>query len=125
MATHVFYKYQGAGNDFIVFDDRNRSFERENVDLVQHLCNRRFGIGGDGVMLLQTAEEYDFEMVYYNADGREGSMCGNGGRCIVAFAQKLGLIGSSADFLAADGVHHAQIQEGGWISLQMNNVHGI
>lgn len=125
MATHAFYKYQGAGNDFIVFDNRNRFFERENVDLVRFLCDRRFGIGGDGVMLLQAADAHDFEMVYYNADGREGSMCGNGGRCIVAFAQKLGLIDGSADFLAADGEHHAQIQEGDRVSLQMNDVSEI
>lgn len=125
MVTHTFYKYQGAGNDFIVFDNRNGFFDRGNVDLVRHLCDRRFGIGADGVMLLQTAEEHDFEMVYYNADGREGSMCGNGGRCIVAFAQKLGLIDGYADFLAADGRHHAQVLDGRGVSLQMSNVSEI
>jgi diaminopimelate epimerase len=123
MNTHTFYKYQGAGNDFIIFDNRNGAFERDNVDLVRHLCDRRFGIGGDGLMLLQDKEAYDFEMVYFNADGREGSMCGNGGRCIVAFAQDQGIIGSETDFLAADGAHHARLHKTvGWISLKMGDV---
>lgn len=123
MGTFTFYKYQGAGNDFIVFDDRNMLFDRDNYDLVRRLCDRRFGIGGDGLMLLQDVEGYDFEMIYYNADGREGSMCGNGGRCIVAFAQDMGLIGTETDFLAADGGHHARIHPTvGWISLGMIDV---
>lgn len=126
MNTHTFYKYQGAGNDFIVFDNRNGAFERNNIDLVRRLCNRRFGIGGDGLMLLQNVEGYDFEMIYFNADGREGSMCGNGGRCIVAFAQDLGIVGAGADFLAADGVHHAKVHGTvGWISLKMGDVKTI
>ncbi len=123
MATYTFYKYQGAGNDFILFDNRNGFFDRGDNDLVHRLCDRRFGIGGDGLMLLQEANGYDFEMVYYNADGREGSMCGNGGRCIVAFAQDLGLIGAETDFLAADGAHHARMHRTvGWISLGMIDV---
>lgn len=121
MATHTFYKYQGAGNDFIVFDNRTGFFDRHDLKLVSRLCNRRFGIGGDGLMLLQTADSHDFEMIYYNADGREGSMCGNGGRCIVAFARDLGLIDSNTDFLAVDGVHRARIQQD-WVSLQMIDV---
>lgn len=126
METHIFYKYQGAGNDFIIIDNRNGQFDRYNVDLVNRLCNRRFGIGGDGLMLLQHANGYDFEMVYYNADGREGSMCGNGGRCIMAFAQDLGIIGMDADFLAVDGPHHAKIHDKlGWISLQMADVNQV
>ena len=126
MEGHTFYKYQGAGNDFVVFDNRNGLFERDNVDLVRRLCDRRFGIGGDGVMLLQDVVGYDFEMVYYNADGHEGSMCGNGGRCIVAFAQDLGLIDHEADFLAADGPHYASIDGAAdWISLQMIDVNEV
>ncbi|MGK6349786.1 diaminopimelate epimerase [Parapedobacter sp. DT-150] len=124
METHIFYKYQGAGNDFIILDNRNGLFDRNNVDLVRRLCDRRFGIGADGVMLLQDAERHDFEMIYYNADGHEGSMCGNGGRCIVAFAQDLGIIGSETAFLAADGLHRARVHshQAGWISLQMADV---
>lgn len=126
MEGHTFYKYQGAGNDFVVFDNRNGLFERDNVDLVRRLCDRRFGVGGDGLMLLQDAADYDFEMVYYNADGHEGSMCGNGGRCIVSFAQALGIIDGKADFLAADGPHYASIHgKPNWISLQMIDVNEI
>ena len=122
MATYPFYKYQGAGNDFILFDNRTGFFDREKEALVSQLCNRRFGIGGDGLMLLQRADGHDFEMVYYNADGREGSMCGNGGRCIVAFAHDLGLIDSSADFLAVDGLHEAHIAANGTVQLKMADV---
>ncbi len=106
-----FYKYQGAGNDFILIDNRTGNFDRNDTDLIKHLCDRRFGIGADGLMLLQDTENFDFEMLYYNADGREGSMCGNGGRCIVAFARDLGIINHKTDFLAVDGEHQATITE--------------
>ena len=89
MTTLKFYKYQGAGNDFIIIDNRNLPFKSHNVGLVSQLCNRKFGIGADGLMLLQDADTSDFEMLYYNADGKPGSMCGNGGRCIESFAHKL------------------------------------
>jgi len=104
-----FYKYQGAGNDFILIDNRNGDFDPKNHDLIEKLCHRRFGIGADGLMLLQKHNNYDFQMVYYNADGQEGSMCGNGGRCIVAFARDLGVIQQNTDFLAVDGTHDASI----------------
>src|SRR5690554_5906141 len=107
-----FYKYQGAGNDFIIFDNRSRFFDSGNELLIKHLCDRRFGIGADGLMLLQEKEGYDFEMVYFNADGREGSLCGNGGRCIVAFAHFLGLFSERTVFLAADGEHTAYLTGG-------------
>jgi len=126
MATYTFYKYQGAGNDFIVIDNRNQLFNKENDDLVRRLCDRRFGVGADGLMLLQDVGGYDFEMVYFNADGREGSMCGNGGRCIVAFARDKGIIGKTTDFLAVDGHHYAELDEqGDCVSLQMIDVDGI
>ena len=126
METHAFYKYQGAGNDFVILDNRNGLFDRTDTDLVRRLCDRRFGIGADGLMLLQHAKGHDFEMVYFNADGFEGTMCGNGGRCIVAFAHDMGIIGQEADFLAVDGVHLARIHSRpGWISLQMKDVSRI
>lgn len=118
-----FYKYQGAGNDFILVDNRENAVNHHNAKLIAGLCDRRFGIGGDGIMFLQNKEGFDFEMVYYNADGQPSSMCGNGGRCIVAFAKFLRIIDTETDFLAVDGPHHAKISEtGDWVSLQMIDV---
>ena len=121
-----FFKYQGAGNDFILADNRDKGINHHQPALIQQVCHRRFGIGADGVMFLQEKEGYDFEMVYYNSDGQPSSMCGNGGRCIVAFANFLGLIKSETNFLAVDGPHYATISEkGDWVSLQMIDVEAI
>ena len=121
-----FFKYQGAGNDFILVDNRQSIVNHNNPVMIARLCDRRFGIGGDGMIFLQNIEGYDFEMVYYNADGRPSSMCGNGGRCIVAFAKYLGIIDTETNFLAVDGPHHAKISENGdWVSLQMIDVNDI
>ena len=117
-----FYKYQGTGNDFVIVDNRDNSFGGTSVKKIAFLCNRRFGIGADGLMLLQNKEGYDFEMVYFNSDGRTSSMCGNGGRCIVAFAKKIGVIKDAAYFIAIDGEHRAKVDEKGWVSLEMNDV---
>ncbi|MFB5945778.1 diaminopimelate epimerase [Albibacterium profundi] len=125
MQSIHFYKYQGAGNDFIIVDNRNKGIHLSKTQ-INHLCNRRFGIGADGFMLLQTNEQSDFEMVYHNADGHIGSMCGNGGRCMVAFAKKLNIIQDRADFIAVDGPHSASINDkGNWVSLKMQDVHQI
>lgn len=106
-----FFKYHGTGNDFVMVDNRHLHVDRNDQGLFASWCDRRFGIGADGVILLQNHSTYDFEMVYINADGREGSMCGNGGRCVVQFAKDLGVISSSTRFLAVDGAHTAVISE--------------
>ena len=121
-----FYKYQGAGNDFIMVDNRKNAVNHHDSKLIARICDRRFGVGGDGIMFLQDKAGYDFEMVYYNSDGQPSSMCGNGGRCIVAFAKFLGIIDTETDFLAVDGPHHAKISASGdWVSLQMIDVNEI
>ncbi len=117
-----FYKYQGTGNDFVMIDDREKKFDRKNTDLVAKLCDRKFGVGADGVILIAPSKKADFEMIYYNADGALGSMCGNGGRCAVAFAKKLGIVEEHSSFLAFDGMHNATIDENGIVSLQMKDV---
>jgi diaminopimelate epimerase len=119
-----FFKYQGTGNDFVMIDDRARAFPADDHALVHRLCDRRRGIGADGLILLRTHSEYDFEMVYFNADGHLGSMCGNGGRCTVAFAKQLGVIEEKAYFLAADGPHEASIDAAGLVRLRMIDVAG-
>lgn len=122
----TFYKYQGAGNDFILIDDRENSSKNISIQQIEKLCDRRFGIGADGLMFLRNTANYDFEMVYHNADGKVGSMCGNGGRCIVAFAKFLGIFDSETNFLAVDGHHYAKIaNQKDWIELQMIDVNKI
>ena len=122
--TISFFKYQGTGNDFIMIDNRQLVFAKNNAKLIASLCHRRFGIGADGLILLENDEMSDFKMVYFNADGNEGSMCGNGGRCTVAFAKYLNIITDTAVFMAVDGVHEAKIHHDA-ISLQMQNVSKI
>lgn len=119
-----FYKYHGTGNDFILLDNRDQSIALETPQVAQ-LCHRHYGIGADGLMLLEAADDYDFRMVYYNSDGRESTMCGNGGRCITAFAHRLGIINDKARFVAIDGAHDATISKDGTISLHMQDVHHI
>ncbi len=117
-----FYKYQGTGNDFVMIDNRSGFFPKENFKLVARLCDRRFGIGADGLILLENDSETDFKMVYYNSDGNLSSMCGNGGRCLVAFAKQMNVVENSCSFIATDGLHHASIANDGIVSLQMIDV---
>jgi diaminopimelate epimerase len=120
-----FYKYQGAGNDFIVIDNRELLIDKNDTKTIKKLCDRRFGIGADGLMLLQSKQGYDFEMVYFNSDGKEGTMCGNGGRCIVAFAYFLGIIKAKTKFWAIDGEHLADVLQDDYINLKMGDVTGV
>ncbi len=116
-----FFKYHGTGNDFIILDGRSQEIELTE-EHIRQMCHRRFGIGADGLMIYLNRPGYDFEMRYYNADGREGSMCGNGGRCIIKFAYATGLHKEFYHFIAADGEHEAEIDLNGWIRLKMNDV---
>lgn len=121
----AFKKYQGTGNDFILMDDRTHTFPQGNQDFIARMCDRRFGIGADGLMLLRNKEGYDFEMVYFNSDGKTGSMCGNGGRCIARFAKDIGAVNKNeVHFLAVDGPHEAIIGDE-TVKLKMNDVSGI
>ncbi|CAI8220235.1 MAG: Diaminopimelate epimerase [Cryomorphaceae bacterium] len=119
-----FYKYQGTGNDFIMIDDREKEFDLTDNDLIAALCERRMGIGADGLILLREHDTLDFEMIYFNADGKQSSMCGNGGRCIIAFAQMLEMTESETNFMAIDGEHKGKLMDDG-IYLQMQDVKEI
>jgi diaminopimelate epimerase len=119
-----FYKYQGTGNDFIIMDNRDKRYDSLTRQQVAFLCDRRFGIGADGLMLLNTHPDYDFEMKYYNSDGRESTMCGNGGRCLTQFAFDIGIDKTSFSFLAVDGPHEANINEK-VVALKMNDVNQV
>jgi diaminopimelate epimerase len=121
-----FYKYQGTGNDFVILDNRGKTYSGLQTKQIELICNRRFGIGADGLMLLNEKEGFDFEMKYYNADGRESSMCGNGGRCLVKFAYHLGLRKNTYRFTAFDGEHEAEIDDtDGIVSLKMKDVNEV
>jgi diaminopimelate epimerase len=120
-----FFKYQGTGNDFVILDNRDNKYANLTTKQIKHICNRRFGIGADGLMLLTQKEGYDFEMIYFNADGNQSSMCGNGGRCLVQFANHQGIHKSTYHFLAIDGEHFADININKTIRLKMKDVNSV
>jgi diaminopimelate epimerase len=120
----IFYKYQGTGNDFIIFDNRQSQISLSEKQ-VKNLCDRKFGIGADGLILLCTKEGYDFEMIYYNADGSISTMCGNGGRCMVRFAHDMGIHKNVFNFLAVDGAHEAEITTENIVRLKMQDVNKV
>ncbi len=117
-----FFKYHGTGNDFVLFDNRQAVLTGDETAFFEAICHRRFGIGADGVILLNRHDHLHFEMDYFNSDGNRSSMCGNGGRCIVQFAHDLGIVTDTADFIAVDGEHIAHIADG-QIKLKMGMPH--
>lgn len=119
----TFYKYQGTGNDFVMIDNRTKIFPKEKTDIISYLADRHFGVGADGIILIENDDNFDFKMIYFNADGSE-TFCGNGGRCAVAFAKYLKIIDTQTTFIAFDGEHFAEI-ENGIISLKMIDVDHI
>ena len=122
--TYEFYKYQGTGNDFIIIDNRQKSIALTEQQ-VNFLCDRKFGIGADGLMLLQEKEGYDFEMIYYNSDGKLGSMCGNGSRCLTQFAFDSGIKKNHYSFIASDGNHEAKFDTNNWVRVKMIDVNEV
>lgn len=121
-----FSKYQGSGNDFVMIDNRDSQFKDwMSAVNIAGLCNRRTGIGADGLILLENDPALDFRMIYYNSDGSESTMCGNGGRCIIAFARHLGLIVNETEFEAIDGIHYGKIENVNQVHLSMQDVPSI
>ncbi len=112
MKTIDFFKYQGTGNDFVMIDDRSERFDLDNHRLIAHFCNRKFGVGADGLILIRDHNEADFEMIYYNADGHLTSLCGNGSRCAVQFAYQLGMIKNQCNFMTVEDILKAKIKDG-------------
>jgi diaminopimelate epimerase len=124
MSSLAFFKYQGTGNDFIMIDDRGETFELTNHAFIAQLCNRRFGIGADGLILLRNHKEADFEMIYYNADGHLTTLCGNGSRCAVQFASHLGIIDKSCRFMTVQGILSATLSDG-LVEITMPDVKSV
>lgn len=119
----TFYKYQGTGNDFIILDDRNSNFPVDE-QLIVHLCDRKFGIGSDGLILIQNSATSDFHMEFFNPDATQ-SFCGNGSRCAVAFAYRIGIIDTKTEFTAIDGIHSASIEHLDHVEVSMKDVNEV
>ena len=117
-----FEKYQGAGNDFIIIDNRSSKYSGLKPKHISSLCNRNFGIGADGFIMVEESKEFDFEMNYFNADGKQSTLCGNGGRCAVLFVFNHGISGKTSRFFAADGLHTAEVASDTQVCLTMSDV---
>ena len=124
MKNIEFFKYQGTGNDFVMIDDRKEEFNLTDNKLIARLCNRKFGIGADGLILIRNHQTADFEMIYYNADGHLTSLCGNGSRCAVMFARQLGIIHGACSFLTVEGILQAKVEDD-LVFLNMPDVSGV
>ncbi len=118
----VFYKYHGCGNDFVMIDNRNSCFNNYDNEFISKICNRKYGVGADGLILLEDHNDLDFTMKYFNSDGSEFGMCGNGARCITKFAKRLDIINNSASFQAIDGVHYSEILDKDYVKVKMNDI---
>ncbi len=116
-----FYKYEGTGNDFIIIDNRDLKFQKNNKELIQEICDRKKGIGADGLILIENHNIFNFSMKYFNSDGSELGFCGNGSRCVTDLANNLNIIEENAVFSAIDGIHESRIINGN-ISVKMNNI---
>ena len=125
MSGLLFEKWQGAGNDFILIDNRDHRADGLDQLKIRKLCDRHFGIGSDGLILLSDLAGYDFRMVFFNPDGNPADMCGNGGRCIAAMAYRLGTAGTDMRFMAPDGPHEAHVIRPDWIRLKMKEVEEV
>ncbi len=125
MSTIHFQKWQGAGNDFIIINNLKGDKISLNPEQIRLLCDRHFGIGADGLMLIGPSQDYDFEMIFFNNDGNPAEMCGNGGRCITAMASESGLFSGKTTFLTTDGPHEAFVVRENWIRLHMVDVEKI
>lgn len=119
-----FVKYSGTGNDFVVIDDRDRLFSEHETDLIKDLCDRHFGVGSDGLILIRNHGECDFEMVFFNPDGSR-SLCGNGSRCAVHFARELGLVQDRGQFFTTDGLHRFKFLKNDLVAISMHDVEEI
>jgi len=119
-----FQKYQGTGNDFVLIDNRSGLFPAENLSVIQRICHRKYGIGSDGLILIEKDEDTDFYMNFFNPDGSK-SYCGNGSRCAVHFARAIGMIGDKCSYQAIDGVHQGVLMENGVVSTSILPVHQI
>ena len=124
MSFISFFKYQGTGNDFVMIDDREETFDLNDHELIAKLCHRRFGIGADGLILVRNHKEADFEMIYYNSDGYLTSLCGNGSRCAVMFANSLGMVQNACSFMTVEGILNAKIEDDR-VHLQMPDVNDV